>query len=85
MKIGLYFGTFNPVHIGHLIIANHMVEYSDLDEVWMVVTPHNPLKKKNTLLGNNHRLELVYKATENYPKIKPVSYTHLTLPTIYSV
>ena len=71
MKIGLYFGTFNPVHIGHLIIANHMVEYSDLDEVWMVVTPHNPLKKKNTLLGNNHRLELVYKATENYPKIKP--------------
>lgn len=71
MKIGLYFGTFNPVHIGHLIIANHMVEYSDLDEVWMVVTPHNPLKKKNTLLDDNHRLELVYRATENYPKIKP--------------
>ena len=71
MKIGLYFGTFNPIHVGHLIIANHMVEYSDLEEVWMVVTPHNPLKKKNTLLENNHRLELVYRATENYPKIKP--------------
>jgi len=52
MKIGLYFGTFNPIHIGHLIIANHMVEHSDLDEVWMVVTPHNPFKKKNSLLDN---------------------------------
>lgn len=71
MKIGLYFGTFNPIHIGHLIIANHMAEYSDLDEIWMVVTPHNPLKKKSTLLENHHRFELVYRATENYPKIKP--------------
>ena len=71
MKIGLYFGTFNPIHVGHLIIANHMVENSDLDEIWMVVTPHNPFKKKNSLLDNHHRLELVYKATEGYPKIKP--------------
>ena len=71
MKIGLYFGTFNPIHVGHVIIANYMVEYSDLDEVWMVVTPHNPLKKKTTLLDNHHRLELVYRATEEYPKIKP--------------
>ena len=71
MKIGLYFGTFNPIHVGHLIIANHMVEHSDLDEVWMVVTPHNPFKKKNSLLDNNHRFELVYRATENYSKIKP--------------
>jgi nicotinate-nucleotide adenylyltransferase len=69
-KIGLYFGTFNPIHIGHLIIANHMVENSDLDEIWMVVTPHNPFKKKSSLLENHHRFELVYKATENYPKIK---------------
>ena len=71
MKIGLYFGTFNPIHIGHLIIANYLVENSDLDEIWMVVTPHNPFKKKSTLLDNNHRFEMVYKATENYPKIKP--------------
>jgi nicotinate-nucleotide adenylyltransferase len=71
MKIGLYFGTFNPIHIGHLIIANHMVEHSDLDEIWMVVTPHNPFKKKNSLLENNHRFELVYRATESYSKIKP--------------
>ena len=71
MKIGLYFGTFNPIHVGHLIIANHLAEYSDLDEIWMVVTPHNPIKKKSTLLENHHRFELVYRATENYPKIKP--------------
>lgn len=71
MKIGLYFGTFNPIHVGHLIIANHMVENSDLDEIWMVVTPHNPFKKKNSLLDDHHRLELVYKATEEYTKIKP--------------
>ena len=71
MKIGLYFGTFNPIHVGHLIIANHMVENSDLDEIWMVVTPHNPFKKKNSLLDNHHRIELVYKATEEYPNIKP--------------
>ena len=71
MKIGLYFGTFNPVHIGHLIIANYMVENSDLDEIWMVVTPHNPFKKKSSLLDNHHRFELVYKATESYSKIKP--------------
>ena len=71
MKIGLYFGTFNPIHVGHLIIANHMVENSDLDEIWMVVTPHNPFKKKSSLLDDHHRLELVYKATEEYTKIKP--------------
>lgn len=71
MKVGLYFGTFNPVHIGHLIIANHMAEYSDLDQIWMVVTPHNPHKLKNTLLEDHHRLEMVYLATENYSKITP--------------
>jgi len=71
MNIGLYFGTFNPIHVGHLIIANHMVENSDLDEVWMVVTPHNPFKKKATLLDNYQRYEMVYLATEDYPKIKP--------------
>ncbi|SEK74626.1 nicotinate-nucleotide adenylyltransferase [Aquimarina amphilecti] len=70
-KIGLYFGTFNPIHIGHLAIANHMAEYSDLDEIWMMVTPHNPFKKKSSLLDNNHRLEMVYRATESYPKLKP--------------
>ena len=71
MKIGLYFGTFNPIHIGHLIIANHMAEHSDLDQVWMVVTPHNPHKQKHSLLDDYHRLHMVHLATEEYPKIKP--------------
>lgn len=71
MKIGLYFGTFNPIHIGHLAIANHLVENSDLDQLWMVVTPLSPFKKKSSLLPNHHRLEMVYKATESYDKIKP--------------
>lgn len=70
-KVGLFFGTFNPIHTGHLIIANHMAEYSDLDEVWLVVTPHNPHKKKNSLLDNHHRLEMVFRACETYEKLKP--------------
>ena len=69
-KIGLYFGTFNPIHVGHLTIANYMVEFSDLDEVWMVVTPHNPHKKKKTLLEDIHRLTMVRIALEDYPKLK---------------
>jgi nicotinate-nucleotide adenylyltransferase len=71
MKIGLYFGTYNPIHVGHLIIANHMAEHADLDQVWMVVTPHNPLKKKATLLNDHHRLQMVHLATDDFPKIKP--------------
>ena len=71
MKIGLYFGTFNPIHVGHLIIANHMVEHADLNQVWLVVTPHNPVKKKSTLLDDYHRLQMVFLATEDYPKLKP--------------
>ena len=70
-KVGLYFGTFNPIHIGHLVIANHMAEYSDLDEIWFVVTPVSPFKKKKNLLANNHRYEMVYLATKDYPKLQP--------------
>ena len=69
-KIGLYFGTFNPIHIGHLAIANHIVEFSGLDEVWFVVTPHNPFKEKSSLLADHHRLQLVQIAVEDYPKLK---------------
>ncbi|WP_053976820.1 nicotinate (nicotinamide) nucleotide adenylyltransferase [Mangrovimonas xylaniphaga] len=71
MNIGLYFGTFNPIHIGHLIIANHLAENSNLDKIWFVVTPHNPFKKKSTLLDNHQRLEMVYQATEDYIKLEP--------------
>ena len=69
-KVGLFFGSFNPIHVGHLIIGNHMAEFSDLEEVWFVVTPHNPHKKKNTLLEDTHRLAMVRIATESYPKLK---------------
>jgi len=71
MKVGLYFGTFNPIHVGHVIIANHMAEYSGLDQIWLVVTPHNPLKKKSTLLDDHQRLQMVFLATQDYPKLKP--------------
>lgn len=69
-KTGLYFGTFNPIHIGHMIIANYMAEFSDLDEIWFVVTPHNPHKIKKTLLADHHRLAMVEIAVEDYPKLK---------------
>jgi nicotinate-nucleotide adenylyltransferase len=70
MKIGLFFGTFNPIHVGHLVIANYMAQYTDLDQVWMVVTPQNPLKQKSTLLPDFHRLMLVKEAIDDNPKLK---------------
>ena len=69
MKIGLFFGTFNPIHIGHLIIANYMANYTELDQVWLVVSPHNPLKDKSTLLADQHRLTLVRIAVEENNKL----------------
>jgi len=69
-KTGLFFGSFNPIHIGHLIIANYIVEHDDLDEVWFVVTPHNPHKQKKTLLNDTQRLMMVRLAVEDYPKLK---------------
>jgi len=71
MKVGLFFGSFNPIHVGHMIIANYMYEFTNLDEVWFVVTPHSPFKKKKTLLSDNHRFQTVMVATEDYIKLKP--------------
>jgi nicotinate-nucleotide adenylyltransferase len=65
MKIGLYFGSFNPIHIGHLIIAQHMLNTEDLNEVWFIVSPQNPFKHENQLLDASHRLFLVRAAIED--------------------
>ena len=69
-KIGLFFGTYNPIHVGHLVIANHLANYTELDEVWLVVSPQNPLKKKDSLLQDYHRLALVRVAIEDNPRLK---------------
>ncbi len=71
MKVGLYFGTFNPIHVGHLTIANHLAEHSNLDQIWFVVTPQSPFKTKTSLLDNHQRLEMVYLATKEYAKLRP--------------
>ena len=88
MITGLYFGSFNPIHIGHMIIANHVANHSSLKEIWFVVSPHNPLKKKSSLLADHHRLTLVRSAVEEDPRFKASdiefsldqpSYTSITL------
>lgn len=70
MKIGLFFGSFNPVHVGHMIIANYMIQNSDLEELWMVISPQNPHKKKSTLAKDYDRLHLVELAIGDNLKIK---------------
>ncbi len=70
LKIGLYFGTFNPIHIGHMAIANYMVEFTDIDQLWFVVSPQNPHKKKNNLLDDYHRLELAHLAVGEDPRFR---------------
>lgn len=79
VKTGLFFGSFNPIHSGHLIIANFMATQTDLKEVWMVVTPQNPLKPKNTLANDYDRLHLVRVAIEDNHRLK-VSDIEFNLP-----
>jgi len=64
-KIGLFFGSFNPIHTGHLILANHFCEYTDIEKVWFIISPHNPLKEKKSLLEDHHRLYMVNIAVED--------------------
>jgi nicotinate-nucleotide adenylyltransferase len=71
MKIGLFFGSFNPVHCGHMVIAQYMAEFTELQQVWFVVSPHNPLKQAGSLLQDHHRYEMVRIAIGDYRKIKP--------------
>jgi len=70
MKIGLFFGSFNPVHVGHMILANYMLEYTDLERIWFVISPQNPLKDKSTLLDEKHRYNMVNIAIGENDKIK---------------
>ena len=70
MKIGLFFGSFNPIHNGHLVIAGYMAEFSDLSQVWLIVSPHNPLKPAGSLLQDHHRFEMVRIAVGDYRKMK---------------
>ncbi len=78
-KIGLFFGSFNPIHIGHLILANYILENSDMEELWFVVSPHNPFKAKKSLLHQNNRLEMVELAIQNYPQMR-ASNVEFSLP-----
>ena len=70
MHIGLFFGSFNPVHVGHMVLANYMASFTDLEEVWFVVSPHNPLKEKSSLLNQNQRLHMVNLAIVDNNKLK---------------
>ena len=79
MDVGLYFGSFNPIHNGHLIIANYIVQNTSLEQVWFIISPQNPLKKSATLLNEYHRLYLVQVSIEDEPALK-VSDIEFRLP-----
>jgi nicotinate-nucleotide adenylyltransferase len=70
LKVGLYFGSYNPIHIGHLTIAGYLLEFTILEEIWFVVSPHNPLKSKESLLDNYQRLHMVYLAIKDNDRIR---------------
>ena len=78
-KVGLFFGSFNPIHIGHLILANYILENSDMEELWFVVSPQNPFKDKKSLLKDHNRLDMVQLAVKNYPKMR-ASNVEFSLP-----
>lgn len=79
MKTGLFFGSFNPVHIGHLVIANYMIEFTDIEELWFVISPHNPLKDKELLIEDKIRFEMLQSSVEGELRFK-VSDVEFMLP-----
>lgn len=82
IKTGIFGGSFNPIHIGHLALANYLCEYSDLDEIWFLVSPHNPLKQQADLWDDNLRLKLVKLAIADYPKFRASDFEfHLPRPS----
>lgn len=70
MNIGIFSGSFNPIHIGHLILANYIVEFTEIEEIWFLVSPHNPLKSKGELIDENIRLQMTEMALKEYKKVK---------------
>lgn len=85
LKTGIYSGSFNPIHIGHLALANWLCEYEGLDEVWFLVTPHNPLKKQDELMDDSLRLQMVEAAIGGYPKFKASDFEFSLPRPSYSV
>lgn len=82
MKVGLYFGSFNPVHNGHLIIANHVLNETDINKVWFILSPQNPFKNSSSLLNSYDRLHLLNKAVENDNRMKALDIEfHLPKPS----
>lgn len=82
LKTGIYGGSFNPIHIGHLAIANYLCEYTSLDELWLMITPGNPLKENINLLPDTLRLKMVSEAIADYPKMKASDFEfHLPRPS----
>lgn len=85
-KVGLFFGSFNPIHIGHMIIASYVADSTDLKEIWFIVSPHNPLKKKSSLLEGHHRLAMVARAIEDDLRFKASDIEfHLEQPSYTTV
>jgi len=84
MKIGLFSGSFNPIHVGHVALANYMLNHTDLDEIWLVVSPHNPLKEKELLIDDNARLQMTKLAVDDFPQLK-VSDVEFSLPKPYTI
>ena len=81
-RTALFFGSFNPIHVGHLIIANTMVQHGEVDEVWLVVSPQNPLKERATLLADHHRLAMVRRAIDDHYRLKACDIEmHLPVPS----
>ena len=72
-ETGLFFGSFNPIHVGHMVLANYMLEFTDMEELWFVVSPHNPLKEKSGLLDVRHRIQLVNLAIGDNHRMKSSS------------
>ena len=85
LRVGLYFGSFNPIHLGHLVIANHMLNLADLDEVWFMVTPSSPHKQQASMIPEGHRLQMARLALADHPhlnhqlKYTPMNQCHLAM------